>query len=177
MPRFIAKLAIPITVATLFGAAFLSAPPTVVSGQTTTQTATATGTGTATATATGTGTATATATGTGTATATATGTATGTATATATGTSTATPNTGTIISGSVPPVGFGLIVWGGGTRAQLVAAANCTAPTLSFWATSAGEFVTYVPGTQIAAVNAGFDALFGPVNIPANTPLVSRCTS
>jgi hypothetical protein len=171
MPRFIAKLAIPITVAALFGAAFLSAPPTVVSGQTTTQTATATATGTGTATATATGTAT----GTATATATATGTATATATATATGTATA--STGTIISGSVPPVGFGLIVWGGGTRAQLVAAAKCTAPTLAFWATSAGEFVTYVPGTQIAAVNAGFDALFGPVNIPPNTPLVSRCTS
>jgi hypothetical protein len=169
MPRFIAKLAIPITVATLFGAAFLSAPPTVVSGQTTTQTATATATGTGTATATATGTAT------GTATATATGTATGTATATATGTATA--STGTIISGSVPSFGFGLIVWGGGTRAQLVAAAKCTAPTLAFWATAGGEFVTYVPGTQIAAVNAGFDTLYGPTNIPPNTPLVSRCTS
>ena len=167
MPRFIAKLAIPIAVATLFGAAFLSTPPTTVSGQTVTETPTVT------ATATTTTTATATATTTATATATATGTATATATATATGTPQ--PGTGTITTGTVAKDGFSLIVWGGGTRTQLIAASACTAPTLAFWATSNGEFITYVPGTTVAAVNASFDTLFGATNIPAATPLVARC--
>jgi len=157
MPRFIAKLAIPIAVATLFGAAFLSTPPTTVSGQTVTETPTVTATTTTTATAT------------------ATTTATATASATATATGTPQPGTGTITTGTVAKNGFSLIVWGGGTRTQLIAASACTAPTLAFWATSNGEFITYVPGTTVAAVNASFDTLFGPTSIPVATPLVARC--
>ncbi|RLT27130.1 MAG: hypothetical protein DWI48_04370 [Chloroflexi bacterium] len=65
-------------------------------------------------------------------------------------------------------------MWGGGSRAQLVTAANCTAPTLAFWATSNGEFVTYVPGTTISAVNATFITLY-PNGVPAATPLIVRC--
>ncbi|MBM4415394.1 MAG: hypothetical protein FJ035_03870 [Chloroflexi bacterium] len=87
----------------------------------------------------------------------------------------ATAGTGKIASGSVPASGgFGLVVFGG-TTAQLVTASGCPQATAAFWATSAGEFVTYIPGTGIAAVNAAFLALFPGDNIPANTPLVGKC--
>jgi hypothetical protein len=93
-----------------------------------------------------------------------------------TGTGTGTGGTGTISSGSVPASGgFGLIVFGGGTATQLVTASGCPAATAAFWATSAGAFVTYIPGTTIAAVNAAFLALFPSGNIPANTALVGKC--
>lgn len=87
----------------------------------------------------------------------------------------ATAGTGKIASGSVPASGgFGLVVFSG-TTAQLVTASGCPQATAAFWATSAGEFVTYIPGTGIAAVNAAFLALFPGDNIPANTPLVGKC--
>jgi hypothetical protein len=84
--------------------------------------------------------------------------------------------TGTIISGSIPPTGgFGIIVFGGGTNDQLVAASGCPEETAVFWATSEGVFVPFIPGTDIGAVNEDWNALF-PEGIPANTGLVGRCT-
>jgi hypothetical protein len=86
-----------------------------------------------------------------------------------------TSGSGTISSGSVPAAGgFGLVVFGGGTTDQLVAASGCPAATSAFYATVNGDFVTYVPGTSIAAVNAAFMAAF-PAGIPAGTPLIGKC--
>ena len=78
-------------------------------------------------------------------------------------------------SGTVPKTGSGLIVFGGGTTDQLVTASGCAKATSSFYATNAaGEFVTFVPGTTIAAVNAGFTTLYA-AGIPANTALIGKC--
>ncbi len=83
---------------------------------------------------------------------------------------------GTISSGTVPATGFGLIVFGGGTTAQLVTASKCAAATAAFFATTAtGGFVVFVPGTTIAAVNADFLALYTAGNIPAGTALLGKC--
>ena len=51
-------------------------------------------------------------------------------------------------------MGADLVAFSGGTITQLVSAANCTAPTLAFWTIVNGDFVGYIPGAQIAAVNA-----------------------
>ena len=81
---------------------------------------------------------------------------------------------GTISSGSIPAAGgFGLIVYGGPINA-LVTATGCPAASSAFWATINGNFVTYVPGTTITAVNADFMAAF-PNGIPAGTPLIGKC--
>ncbi len=82
---------------------------------------------------------------------------------------------GTISSGTVPATGFGLVVFGGGTTAQLVTASKCPAATAAFFATTAGGFVVYVPGTTIAAVNADFLALFPAGNIAAGTAFLGKC--
>lgn len=79
------------------------------------------------------------------------------------------------ISGSLPPSGYGLFVFSGGTEAQLVSASACPADTAAFWASdSSGGFVTFVPGTAISAVNGAWFAQF-PLGVPANTPLIGRC--
>jgi len=84
--------------------------------------------------------------------------------------------TGTIVSGSVPPDGgFGLIVYGGGTYSQLVTASGCPAARVVFWVTQGGSFLVYVPTTAVAAVNAGFQAAFPNDSIPSNTPMIGRC--
>jgi hypothetical protein len=83
--------------------------------------------------------------------------------------------TGRITSGSVPSSGgLALIVFGGGSGTQLLVASGCPASTAAFWAADGGVFVTYVPGTTIAAVNAGWDAKF-PNGIPTGTALLARC--
>lgn len=81
--------------------------------------------------------------------------------------------TGVLTSGSVPATGFGLIVFSGGTVAQLVTASG-VGNTGALYATVGGIFVPYVPGTTIAAVNADFLAAFPGGNIPANTAFVGR---
>jgi hypothetical protein len=84
--------------------------------------------------------------------------------------------TGTIISGSIPQTGgFGIIVFGGGSNDQLVSASGCPEETAVFWATSNGEFVTFVPGSDVDIVNDAWNDLF-PSGIPANTGLIGRCT-
>lgn len=79
------------------------------------------------------------------------------------------------IAGALPPSGFGLFVFSGGTEAQLLAASACPAETAAFWASDgAGSFVTWVPGTTIAAVNLPWLSHF-PSGIPDSTPLLGRC--
>jgi hypothetical protein len=85
------------------------------------------------------------------------------------------PGTGRI-SNPLPPSGFGLLVFSGGTEAQLLAATGCSAATAAFWASDgAGAFVTYVPGTAISAVNEPWLAQFAS-GLPENTPLIGRCS-
>jgi hypothetical protein len=81
--------------------------------------------------------------------------------------------TGTLVSGSIPATGFGLIVFSGGTIAQLVTASG-VGNTGALYATVGGIFVPYVPGTTIAAVTADFLAAFPGGNIPAHTAFVGR---
>jgi len=83
---------------------------------------------------------------------------------------------GQITSGSIPQGGgFGLIVFGGGTIQQLVAATGCPTASMALWATVGGNFVTYVPGTTIGAVNADFLTTFPNGVIPAGTPFIGKC--
>ena len=83
---------------------------------------------------------------------------------------------GTLTSGTIPATGgFGLVVFGGGTLAQLVTATGCPAATAAIWATVSGSFVVYIPGTTISAVNAGFTANFPAGTIPVGTALVGKC--
>ena len=84
--------------------------------------------------------------------------------------------TGRIISGSIPAGGgFGLVVFGGGTYGQLVAASGCPGARVVFWVTQGGDFLIYVPGTAVAAVNSRFQAAFPSDTIPPSTPLLGRC--
>ena len=88
------------------------------------------------------------------------------------------PETGTFTIGSVPSNGgFALVVFGGGTFEQLVAAARCPGNQAAFWVTNIrGDFVTFIPGaTAVAAVNAPFAATFPERRIPPSTPLIARC--
>lgn len=91
-------------------------------------------------------------------------------------TSPATPPGSTMTTASlstpVPSGGFALVIFSGGSSQQLAAAAGCASPV--FWATESGAFVTFVPGTAITAVNAGWNAKFAQ-GVPANTPLIARC--
>lgn len=80
------------------------------------------------------------------------------------------------ISGSFPPSGVGLAVFSGGSSAQLVTASKCSPATAAFFASDgSGGFVTYVPAATIAAVNAGWEALFAGGLAP-NTAILGRCS-
>ena len=81
---------------------------------------------------------------------------------------------GEILGGGIPARGFGLIAFGGGSGAQLVAASGCPAGTARFWATVGGAFVVYIPAAKVAAVNSAWEAAFDG-GIPAGTPLLGRC--
>ena len=87
----------------------------------------------------------------------------------------ATTGTGSVSSGSIPAAGgFGLIVASGNITA-VVTASGCPAASMALWATVNGNFVTYVPGTTITAVNADFLAALPGGNLPAGTPLIGKC--
>jgi len=94
--------------------------------------------------------------------------------AAASGTTSA-PSATAISSGSVPAAGgFGLIVAGGPTSGLAAVACPGSPTTAAFWATVNGDFVTFVPGTSIAAVNAAFNAAFAN-GLPSGTPLTAKC--
>jgi hypothetical protein len=84
---------------------------------------------------------------------------------------------GGTVSTPLPASGFGLFVYSGGSAEQIATAAGCTSDaTAAFWATGpTGEFIVYLPGTSVAAVNAAWNSLF-PSGVPANTPLIGKCT-
>jgi hypothetical protein len=79
------------------------------------------------------------------------------------------------VTGPVPARGFGLFVFAGGTPAQLLAASGCPVGTAAFWVSDGrGDFVVWVPGTTVAAVNAPWLALY-PNGLPPNTAVLGRC--
>lgn len=87
------------------------------------------------------------------------------------------PPAGTIVSGTMPTSGVGLILFSGGNNDQLTAAGvagGCAVSRISFFATVGGQFVVYIPATNIALVNAAWNQHFAN-NIPANTPLLAVC--
>jgi hypothetical protein len=87
---------------------------------------------------------------------------------------TPTPNPGEA-KGAIPAGGgFGLIVYSGPVE-SLLAASGCPLSTAAFWTTVNGAFITYVPGSQVAAVNAGWWEHFGTTDIPAGTVILGRC--
>jgi biotin carboxyl carrier protein len=81
---------------------------------------------------------------------------------------------GQIVAGSIPDRGVGLIVFGGGTGEELLAASGCTQQSAAFFVTVEGRLVGYIPAAQVALVNAEWNAVF-PDGLPANTPLIGRC--
>lgn len=81
---------------------------------------------------------------------------------------------GTLVSGTVTPQGISLVVFGGGTSEELVLAGGCTSPQATYWATTQGRMVGYLPTAPFPAVNAGWLALF-PDGLPANTPVLVSC--
>lgn len=99
---------------------------------------------------------------------------------TALASATSTPGTSPIGStarftgGSIPSTGFGFAVFGGGTNADLLTASGCPRTSAAFWVTRDGEFIGYVPGASVSAVNERWNALFNG-NIPPNTPVVGKC--
>ncbi|PKN82414.1 MAG: hypothetical protein CVU47_03060 [Chloroflexi bacterium HGW-Chloroflexi-9] len=84
------------------------------------------------------------------------------------------PERGTLVAGSVWPHGLSLVVFGGGTSEELVLAGGCTAPQATYWASSGGRLIGYLPTAPFEAVNAGWLALF-PDGLPANTPVLVSC--
>lgn len=85
------------------------------------------------------------------------------------------PTTGTIVGGSIPAKGFGLVVYGGGPKDELVTASGCPKESAAFWASKEGEFVTFIPAATVAVVNAAWDEMF-PGGMPAGTALIGRCS-
>ena len=81
------------------------------------------------------------------------------------------------VSVRIPATGIGLTVFAGGTNEQLASGSGCASiASAAFWAgDGAGGFLTYVPGTSVAAVSAAWNARFS-TGIPANTPIIGRCT-
>ena len=88
---------------------------------------------------------------------------------------------GTFVSGTVPRFGFGLIVWGGGSSDLLASASGCgtLSSQLRFWATDVvrnkGEFVVFIPSSQVQIVNARWLALFPGGLVRPNTVLLATC--
>ena len=66
------------------------------------------------------------------------------------------------------------MVFGGGSSEQLLSASDCPRTSAAFWATTDGNFVVYVPGTNVSSVNREWSTLFSN-GIPNGTPLVAKC--
>ncbi len=81
---------------------------------------------------------------------------------------------GRLLSGEVPRGGVGLILFGGGTNEELVSATGCAVEDARFFTTVDGRFVGYIPGAQVALVNAEWNQHFSE-GLPANLPLLARC--
>ncbi|RLT41645.1 MAG: hypothetical protein DWI58_08235, partial [Chloroflexi bacterium] len=81
---------------------------------------------------------------------------------------------GRIVSGVVQMQGISLVMFGGGTSAELVSGAGCGTTSATFWVTVGGRFVGYIPAALVPEVNAEWDALFA-TGIPVNTAMIVRC--
>ena len=82
---------------------------------------------------------------------------------------------GAITSGDRPGTSPGAFVFGGGTEDDLITATGCSRAALRVWAsTLGGQFVAFVPGAAVTAVNAAWSAQF-PFGIPAGTALLGQC--
>ena len=84
---------------------------------------------------------------------------------------------GMIVGGRIPAYDAdgGMVVFGGGTIEQLVAATGCPSSLLALWTTVNGAFVVYIPSTSNMAVNATFMAQYANNQISGNTPFMGRC--
>ncbi|MSP23257.1 MAG: hypothetical protein EXR66_09740 [Dehalococcoidia bacterium] len=78
------------------------------------------------------------------------------------------------MSGVVQTQGISLVMFGGGTSAELVSGAGCGTTSATFWVTTGGRFVGYIPAALVPQMNAEWDAMFA-TGIPANTPMIVRC--
>ena len=81
---------------------------------------------------------------------------------------------GRILNGVIPPRGIALIVFGGGTDAQLLAASGCPRETASFWTFQDGQFVRLIAGASVPVVNAEWRNAF-PDGIPSDIALMASC--
>ncbi len=76
---------------------------------------------------------------------------------------------------TLPPTGFGLFVFNGGSQQRLLDVTGCPPASAAFWVTDGqGSFVIYVPGTTVTAVNQRWLSMF-PQGLPANTAVLGRC--
>lgn len=80
---------------------------------------------------------------------------------------------GRILGEPAPAQGFGLVVFGGGTNEELIAATGCASAWLTLWTVDDGRYVVYVPD-GVALLNARWDALFAG-GVPAGQPILVRC--
>ncbi len=77
--------------------------------------------------------------------------------------------------GTLPPGSSGLMVFRGGSSADLVAASGCPSSRVVLWATNAqGQWVGYIP-TAPSVINLSWDVLF-PNGLAAGTPVYVRCS-
>lgn len=81
------------------------------------------------------------------------------------------------LSGSVPPGGIGLAVWGGGPIDRIPPAAAPQGCTLrAIWVTRGGEFVGYIYGAPVI-VNGAWNALYPDGSLPPSTALLLVCAA
>jgi hypothetical protein len=86
-----------------------------------------------------------------------------------------------ILNGFPPPAGggFGTFEFCGGTFDQLFKASKCPPPQATsqsafFYNRPQGDFIVWIPGSQVAAVNAQIMALW-PEQIPPGTIFTAKC--
>ncbi len=86
---------------------------------------------------------------------------------------------GTLMFGTKPPSsgGYGTFSFGGGTFPQLLSAAGCPETTsVFFWNKPDGAFAVWIPGSQVAIVNAEFLAIFNATPpLPEGSLFTARC--
>ena len=82
---------------------------------------------------------------------------------------------GRIVAGVVQAQGISLVMFGGGTNAELVAGAGCGTTSATFWVTVQGRYIGLIPAAGLPEVNAPWNATF-PDGIAANTPMIVRCS-
>ncbi len=82
-----------------------------------------------------------------------------------------------ILNGFVPPAagGFGTFEFCGGTFAQLLTASKCPAATSAFFYNKPdGGWAVWIPGAEVAAVNAPIMAMW-PEQVPPHTIFTAKC--